>query len=198
MKRFRIELYVVGICAAFASTGFAQPNDLFNPKFAEGINGWHGIGQVVYLKSDGKESLSPVPGAVPVLKIPLKPTESREISQEFTTVGDPTQLHMHLELKASPDFKNNVAPAGNSDTWKSVEAKGAHEDDTSQSDFCVRLGPDSVYRTANATRKWTTLDYTFKHVVATRYRAISFCVPCGTGSIYVRNTLVAPLAANNP
>jgi hypothetical protein len=51
--------------------GFAQANDLFNPQFSEGTSGWHGIGEVVYLKPNGEESVDPVQGAIPVLKITL-------------------------------------------------------------------------------------------------------------------------------
>jgi len=183
-----------------STTGFAQANDLFNPQFAEGINGWHGIGEVVYLKPNGEESADPVQGAIQVLKIPLKPTASREIIQEFTTVDQPTQLHMHVEMSASPDFKRDARQDNTVTPWKANVTKVSSQVVIPQSDFWVRLGPGWVYRTANVTPKWTSMDVTFKNVAATRYRTICFCVPCGKGSIYIRNTQVfaSPLKKPDP
>ncbi len=83
--------------------------------------------------------------------------------------------------------------------WKTNVTKPAPQVVIPQSDFWVRLGPGWVYRTANVTPKWTTMDVTFKNVAPTRYRVICFCVPCGKGSIYIRNTQVStPPALKKP
>jgi len=198
MKRFYIGICVIIICMGKSTTGFAQGNALFNPQFAEGTSGWHGIGEVVYLKPNGQESVDPVEGAVQVLKIPLKPTASREITQEFTTVDQPTQLQMHLEVSASADFKRAVRQDNTLVPWKANVTKVTPKIVTPQSDFWVRLGPGWVYYTAKATSKWSAIDVTFKKVTASRYRQISFCVPCGNGSIYIRNTQVSAPALKKP
>jgi len=198
MKRFYIGICVIIICMGKSTTGFAQGNDLFNPKFTEGTSGWHGIGEVVYLKSNGEESIDPVEGAVQVLKIPLKPTASREITQEFTTVDQPTQLYMHLEMSASRDFKRGAEQDNSTAPWKANVTKVTSRVVIPNSDFWVRLGPGWVYRTANVTPNWTAIDVTFKNVAATRYRQISFCVPCGKGSVYIRNTQLSGQLLKRP
>lgn len=179
-----------------------QPDYLINTDLQEGLSGWHGDGETVFLKPDGTEGGQTDPGAVRVFKLRLSSTP-RSIYQEFRTSDYPATLHVKVDIYPSADYQRSHSP-GDYTPELLGSARGNFEwpaFGVPQADFWIKAGPASTrggfeywyFVTAYARQgQWLTVEHTFDDVERIDDRSVYFCVPPGVGTLYLRNPSVKP------
>ncbi len=164
---------------------------LINGDFSQGLSGWHGDGEQVYLNPDGTEGSQTDPGVVPVIKIPLSRSESRFVYQEFDTPDTPKNLHFKVDIFPSGDFQRSTSDSDyTSQTADFSSGMFMVWGVTAvlRTDFWIRATPMWHYKLANATPgKWVTVDYSFVNPSDANHQSVYFCVPPGQGAIYIKN-----------
>lgn len=187
--------------AAFVLAGMMplslQADYLKNTDFKEGLAGWHGDGQIAFLNPDGTEGAEGDKGVIPVIKITLSNRDSRSVYQEFETRDKPKTLHFKVDIFASNDYQRSKSihdytqqiidyTAGDYLTWNVIAICNV--------DFWIRTGPDMHYKLANAEMgKWITVDYSFTKILdSSQDMSVSFCVPPGKGTLYLKNPSATP------
>jgi hypothetical protein len=163
-----------------------------NGDMAKGLVGWHGDGETAFLKADGTEGSEGDPDVIPVLKLKLSSGQPREVSQNINLHDSPTTLHVKVDIFISSDFKRSTFPEDYTKTWN----RGTYYWTAiivPTCDFWIRGGPGWFYRLAEAVPgKWTTVEGSFDNLEALEDRTISFCVPPGTGTLYLKNASANP------
>ncbi len=163
-----------------------------NGDLKEGIAGWHGDGERVFLKADGTEGADGDADVIPVIKLKLSSGQPREVSQEINLHDSPTTLHVKIEIFASADFKRSAFPQDYTKTWKTGTYYWSNIIIPS-CDFWIRGGPGWFYKLAQATPgSWSTVEGSFDNLESVQTRVISFCVPPGSGTLYLKNATAVP------
>ncbi|MCE0497918.1 MAG: hypothetical protein LV481_08250 [Methylacidiphilales bacterium] len=165
---------------------------LFNGDMKDGTSGWQGDGEQAFLKADGTEGADSDPGVTPVIKLKLSREHPRLVSQEFDLRDNPTSLHVKVDIFASSDFERSSSPQDYTKTWE----KGSYSWTgivIPSCDFWIRIGPGWSYKLAQATPgSWTTVTENLDDIERVPSRVICFCVPCGQGTLYLKNASVVP------
>ena len=174
-----------------------QADYLTNTDFSDGISGWHGDGEVAYLKADGTEGAEGDVGVTTVIKLSLSHGSSHSVSQEFETRDHPKTLQFKVSVYASSDFKRSASPddytsevsnfqAGTTLIWSAIAVLNV--------DFWMRLDSgSSYYKLDNLKPKtWVTLKVKWDSIEDDENRTIHFCVPPGDGFVYIKNPSVTP------
>jgi hypothetical protein len=180
-------VFLLVFSASLLRADYIQNGDL-----SQGLAGWHGDGERAYLKADGTEGDENDSGVIPVIKLKLSSGKPREVSQDINLHEGPTTLHVKVDILASADFKRSSFPRDYSKTWSS----GAYYWSAlivPTCDFWIRGGPGWFYKLADAVSgKWTTVEGSFDNLEPLQDRRISFCVPPGQGTLYLRNISANP------
>ncbi len=177
-------------CAAFASC-FGD-DILRNGDLHDGLSAWHGDGHLVYLKADNTEADEAGPDTTPVIKLNLE-HDSSEVYQEYETRDTPGSLNVSVDVMAASDFHRSAEKNDYSITWSSGTWYWSALV-VPTVDFWIRGGPGMLYYRLSTLKAlvWTTVKGHFQGLTATDHHIISFCVPPGTGSVYVKNIAVTP------
>jgi hypothetical protein len=184
---------------------------LKNADLSEGLSCWEGNGEAVYLKPDGTEGANTDTDAIPVLKVVLSPTQKTVVSQEISTTDQPTHLHIQVDIFASKNFKRSTTAsdyttfttarrANGEMVYAAVNARpGAvlYSDNplVPSVDFWIQANSAQSYAIKMTNLKpgtWTTLAADFQKLTPGSDWTISFCVPPGAGTIYLKNPSVVP------
>ena len=165
---------------------------LINTDLSQGLSGWHGDGEQVFLKPDGLESSQGDPDVIAVIKLRLSRSESRSVYQEFETPGKPQNLHFKVDIFPSSDFHRSSSdsdytpqvidyPPGTFTVWGVLAIFRV--------DFWIRATPTWHYKLANTIPgRWVTVDYSFTNTPSdSSHQTVYFCVPPGQGAIYLKN-----------
>lgn len=167
-----------------------RANYLTNTDFKDGIGGWHGEGDGVFLADDGTEA----PIGTPVIKILLSRGNSHSVYQEFETRDKPTSLHVKVDVFASSDFKRSKYPQDYSINWKPGSTWYWTAIAIPNVDFWIRGGGSGwFYKLASVKPgAWETVEGDFEGLPSDGNRVLNFCVPPGEGAIYIKNPSVDP------
>jgi hypothetical protein len=181
------------LLAGVGSTGCRGDALLKNGNLQDGISAWHGDGHMAYLAADGTEADDATPNTTPVIKLRLS-HDPEAVYQEFETHDSPTSLNIQVDAMASADFKRSPDKSVYTTTW----APGGTWYWTGPpaipaADFWIRGGPGWFYRLTDLTAGvWTTVKGHFESIQGTDEHSVYFCVPPGTGSVYIKNAVVTP------
>ena len=172
--------------------GTIRADYIENGDISNGLVGWHGDGERAYLKADGTEGDEGDTDVTPVLKLKLSSGQPREVSQNINLHDSPTTLHVKVDIFISSDFKRSTFAQDYTKTWSSGTYYWTAIIVPS-CDFWIRGGPGWFYKLTNAVAgKWTTVEGSFDNLEALQDRTISFCVPPGTGTLYLKNISASP------
>ena len=177
-----------------------DPGYLENGDFKDGLTGWRGGGEEVFLKADGSEGAETDSDVTPVIKVTLTHGQSHAIYQEIDLHDKPSTLHVQIEMYASKDFQRSKFPNdyNASQNYKTMWEYGIVVPDA---DFWIRLGPGVrylyplwFYATTDAQPgKWQTLKATWdKGEKRGDQFTVNFCVPPGDGFVYLKNPSATP------
>jgi hypothetical protein len=160
-------------------------NLLDNADFANGTQGWHGDGHVVYLKPDGTEGDQTDSGAVPVLKIVLAKGQPHAVYQTLRSKDAASgTLHITVDVFASPDFKRST----HADDYATQDSFPM-----TVTDFLIRMQPDWWEQDSSLTvGNWKTVRADYGALQAVDGRTIYFQIPPGDGFVYLKNPVVTP------
>lgn len=190
---------------AQAPSGETSSNEggyLKNADLKAGWTSWHGSGEIAFLKADGTEGAEGDPDVTPVIKVMLSHGQSREVYQEYEVRDKPSNLTLRVEVFASSDFKRST----NKNDYTSVGPLHANAWRTPfswpdivipNSDFWIRGGPAASYNLMYIPQDlqpgaWTTVGSTWQLLDTPTTRIIYFCVPPGTGTVYLKNPSAKP------
>ena len=170
----------------------AHADYLVNADLSQGFACWHGDGEPVFLDPDGTEGSADDKGAVPAIRISLSKNEARSVNQEIETKDEPKSLHVKVEVYASADFKRSpFADDYSSDiNWKS---SGTYygDQETPNADFWIHDMPSTLYQLSDLKPgQWVTVECDFDASTPADERTVSFNVPPGVGTVYIRNASV--------
>ncbi len=167
---------------------------LHNADLANGLGGWHGDGELTYLKSDGTEADDASTGGVPVIKLHLS-GEPHAVYQEYDTRTMPAKQQISVEAMPSLDFKRSKDPSSSTIGWTSGTYYWS-DLVLPKADFWIRgIGTDFMWYYQLASLKqgvWTKVAGHFERLSPSETHTVNFCVPAGQGSVYLRNPFVAP------
>jgi len=185
-------LLAAGLLAGMLVVPLLADNLLTNTDFKEGIEGWHGDADSAFLKPDGTEGQEGDPGVIPVIKLPLARGSAHSVYQDFETHNKPTSLHVSVQVFASTDFARSKFPDDYSVDWKPGGVWYWSAIAIPNVDFWIRGGGSSwFYKMTNLKPgAWTTLAGQIDGLPADEDRTMSFCVPPGTGVVYIKNPAV--------
>jgi len=184
---------VVGMLVVIATFSL-RGEYLINTDLKTDIGGWHGDGELAYLNADGTEGAEGDPGVTTVIKIPMSSGNPHSEYQEFETHDTPTTLSAKVDVFASKDFQRSKFPEDYSIDWKPGGTWYWSALAIPNVDFWIR-GSGSSYCYKLASLKpgaWTTVAAHFEGLHADEDRTMSFCVPCGSGVVYLKNPSVTP------
>jgi hypothetical protein len=190
LLKFLWPIFVTSLVGPLASP---LPADYIkNGDLTEGLAGWTGDGERAFLKADGTEGEDGDAGVTPVIKLKLSSGRPREVSQDINLHDSPTTLHLKVDIFVSSDFKPSTFPQDYSKTWKT----GTYYWTAlivPTCDFWIRGGPGWFYKLAAAVPgNWSTVEGDFDNLEALQERTISFCVPPGEGTLYLKNASAVP------
>ncbi len=164
-----------------------------NADLSQGFACWHGDGEPTFLDPDGTEGTADDKGAVPVIKITLSKDEPSSVYQDIETKDEPKSLKVRIEVYASGDFKRSpFADDYSSDiNWKSTGTHYESEQETPDADFWIHDMPSTIYALSDLKPgQWVTVECEFDASTPVDERTVSFCVPPGEGTVYIRNASV--------
>jgi hypothetical protein len=186
----RIIIFVLGACALMALP--LNANYMLNSDVKDGLSDWRGDGDSVFLKPDGTEGAETDPGAIPVLKLPLSHSESHVIYQEVDTPNNPPHLRVSVEVYASADFQRSTSPDDYNVDWKAGITNYFGGIAVPNVDFWIRGTPGNFYKLSNLRPKsWVTVTGDFQNDPSGQ-QVVYFCVPPGSGAIYLKNPSANP------
>ena len=190
---------------AQAPSGETSSNEggyLKNADLKAGWTSWHGSGEIAFLKADGTEGAEGDPDVTPVIKVMLSHGQSREVYQEYEVHDKPSNLTLRVEVFASSDFKrstnkNDYTPVGplHASAWRTNFYW--NEIAIPNSDFWIRgmVSDSSFMYTPQDLQPgaWTTVESQNWQLLSTLTTGIIyFCVPPGTGTVYLKNPSAKP------
>jgi hypothetical protein len=165
---------------------------LMNADLSAGFACWHGDGEPTFLDPDGTEGAAGDKGAVPVIRMALSKNEARSVYQEIETKDEPKSVRVKVEVYASSDFKRSpFADDYSSDiNWKS-SGTFTGDQETPNADFWIHDMPSTIYQLSDLKPgQWVEVDCDFDAATPVDERTISFNVPPGVGTVYIRNASV--------
>jgi hypothetical protein len=168
---------------------------LNNADLKEGFAWWHGDGEPAFLNPDGTEGAEGDKGVVPVIRIRLSKGESHAVCQDYETPDEPKGLRVHLEVFASDDFKRSAFADDYSDdiNWRSTGTYYGRDQEIPGTDFWLHDSPSGLYQLSDLKPgQWASIDCSFDATTPTDGRTLSFNVPPGEGTVYIRNASVMP------
>jgi len=183
MAPFRVVLVVLAwfiLTPAFA-------NYLTNADLTDSLGGWNGDGERVYLRTDGTEGNADDKDAVPCIKLRL--TDGvQSVTQEYETNDQPPSLHVTVQIYASKDLK--IAPFPDDQTT----GDGSHYvGNVRVPDGDCWVGEEPSHTRRGVPLKlgqWNAVDLVIRHMKQINDRTLSFNVPPGQGTIYIRTPSV--------
>ena len=167
---------------------------LRNGNLQSGLSGWHGDGHLVSLDANGAEVDDSGPATTPAIKLRLS-HDPQEVYQEYETHDTPTSLNISVEAMASGDFHRSDDKSVYTTTWSSGGTWYWSALAVPTADFWIRGGGSNTYYYKLSDLKaaiWTTIKGHFENLAPSEQHTVSFCVPPGTGAVYIRNAVVAP------
>ena len=180
--------------AAFLLAGLmaitVQADYLSNTDFKEGLSCWHGDGEPAFLNPDGTEGAEGDKGVIPVLKIALSSGQSRAVYQDYEATDNPKTQHIKVEVYASADFKRSKFASDYSQeiNWRAGQTWYWSAEAIPNVDFWIRGSPGFIYKLANLKPgQWVKVDGRWDSAPPGEDRTVSFIVPPGTGTVYIRN-----------
>jgi len=188
---------------SWADDSTANAGYLKNADLKAGWASWHGSGEIAFLKADGTEGAEGDPDVTPVIKVVLSHGQSREVSQEYEVRDQPSHLTLKVQVFASSDFKrsvnkNDYTPVGplHESAWRG----NFYWPDVviPNSDFWIRGKSSGEYNFMYTPqdlqpRAWTTVkSQNWQLLSPLTTGIVNFCVPPGTGTVYLKNPSVKP------
>jgi len=174
-----------------------KPSYLKNSDLSEGWVGWHGDGEVAFLKADGTEGAEDDKDVTRVIKIVLSRGQSREVYQEYDTLDNPPRLNFYVDVFASSDFKRSTFKSDYTIDWEGNASPFWWYIVIPNVDFWIRVGPTGAtgYKFIMHNLKpgaWTAVGDHSDLISGIKNRVINFCVPLGEGTVYLKNPSVRP------
>jgi hypothetical protein len=187
--RFVFSLGLVAV-ALVGMTVFLHADLFRNSDLSSGLSGWHGDGRLVYLAADNTEADDSAPGSTPVIKLHLA-HDSQSSYQEIEVRDNPSKLDVAVEIMASSDFRRSTEPSDFTSKWSAGGTWYWSALVVPTADFFIRGSPGYFYKVDNAPiGQWTKVEGHFENLKPTDQFTISFCVPPGEGSVYIKNPSV--------
>jgi hypothetical protein len=192
MPSIPLRIFLLAIVFGLPSTLHADY--LKNTDFKSDLSCWHGDGQRVFLKADGTEGAETDQGVTPVIRLTLS-EHPQAVYQEFDTPDKPATMHIKVDIFASSDYKRSDQDQDYNRKWNSGGTYYAWRNAIPTADFWIRGGGvvRFFYKLSDATPgSWVTVEGNFKNLEELGTRSVTFCVPAGAGTLYLKNPLAEP------
>ena len=190
-----LRVVVVSVGVLVLATVSVRGNYLTNADVEDNLEGWSGDGERVLLKPDGTEGSE----GVPVIKLTLSHGQSHNAYQEIAVADNAKGLLFRVEVYPSADFQRSKFEVDYNDHETVIIS--SREIMVPMTDFWIRLGlffknndpmPEYRYKTTDLKPgQWTTV--TSETIVTDKlgdHFTVNFCVPPGSGAIYLKNPSV--------
>ena len=184
------------ILLACGITGARADNLLKNSDLSSGLAGWHGDGEVVYVHNDGTEGQQGDQGVSPAIKLSLSRRDSRVVYQEFEARDKPQGLLYQVNILPASNFQPSTSKEDYT-VELLAQTPGSYFHwpvlGVAKADFWIRAGPDWFYSLAAAVPgHWTMVQQKDSNPNDEAQRSVYFCVPPGTGALYLKDAAVTP------